>query len=419
VSTRAGYSDIITFDMGGTSTDVCLIKGAKPQLSHTRLINGVPLKAAALDVHTVGAGGSSIATIDAGGLLRVGPHSAGARPGPACYGQGGTRPTVTDANVALGRLNPDFLLGGALAIDARRSFAAIEEHVASPRGMSVTEAAASIVAIADTNMAHAVRFVSVERGLDPADFVLVAFGGAGPVHAASVARQLGVAGVLVPPAPGVLCAMGVLVKDLQMDFSRTRLCTEGVPGCAAMVDAAFTDLETRARKAFAHERSGPGGLELARSADVRYVGQNHELTVDVPAGRIDESAVAAIKAHFHAAHREMFGYASEEKRLELVTFRLKAQLPVERHAEEAASAPFHSAQSAAASERKPMARREVWFDEAGGFVDCPIFDRTSLAAGDTLEGPAIVEQMDATTVIPPDFRAEVDRYANLMLRVGD
>ncbi|HEV7393483.1 MAG TPA: hydantoinase/oxoprolinase family protein, partial [Burkholderiales bacterium] len=292
VSARAGHRDLITFDMGGTSTDVCLVQDAKAQVSHARVINGVPLRATALDVHTVGAGGSSIATIDAGGMLRVGPHSAGARPGPACYMQGGERPTVTDANVVLGRLNPKYLLGGQLEIDAERSRVAIEAHIAKPRNTSVVEAAASIIALADTNMAHAVRFVSVERGLDPGDFVLVAFGGAGPVHAASVARQLGIARVLVPPAPGVLCAMGVLVKDLQMDFSRTRVCRESVPGCDNLIDSVYRDLEQRAQSALAPDNAR---LSLTRRADVRYVGQNHELTVDVPSGGFDDSALTAVK----------------------------------------------------------------------------------------------------------------------------
>ena len=307
-------------------------------MSHTRLINGVPLKAAALDVHTVGAGGSSIAVIDAGGMLRVGPQSAGARPGPACYCLGGERPTVTDANVVLGRLNPEFLLGGALKIESARSVAALEKHVAQVQGVKVVDAAASIIALADTNMAHAVRFVSVERGLDPGDFVLVAFGGAGPVHAASVARQLGVAGVLVPPGPGVLCAMGVLVKDLQMDFSRTRIVTERAPDCAAVVDRVYRELEDRARGGVRRRAEGSAPADLTRTADVRYVGQNHELIVDVPAGSIDDRAISIVKNNFHAAHREMFGYASEDKRLELVTFRVKARLAIDRRDFEAVAA---------------------------------------------------------------------------------
>ena len=270
VATRSGHGNIITFDMGGTSTDVCLVQNGKPQLSHSRMINGVPLKAAALDVHTVGAGGSSIAVLDPGGLLQVGPHSAGARPGPACYGHGGEQATVTDANVVLGRLNPQYLLGGALRIDAGRSFAAIERHIAKPKKIDVVDAAASIIAVADTSMAHAVRFVSVERGLDPGDFLLVAFGGAGPVHAAAVARHLGVAGVLIPPGPGVLCAMGVLVNDLQADFSRTRMTSERAPDCTARVDAVYAELEAKARAAFARQRTAVAQLTLSRTADARF-----------------------------------------------------------------------------------------------------------------------------------------------------
>ena len=411
VATRSGHGNIITFDMGGTSTDVCLVQNGKPQLSHSRMINGVPLKAAALDVHTVGAGGSSIAVLDPGGLLRVGPHSAGARPGPACYGHGGEQATVTDANVVLGRLNPQYLLGGALRIDAGRSFAAIERHIANPKQIDVVDAAASIIAVADTSMAHAVRFVSVERGLDPGDFLLVAFGGAGPVHAAAVARHLGVAGVLIPPAPGVLCAMGVLVNDLQADFSRTRMTSERAPDCTARVDAVYGELEDKARAAFARQRTAVAQLRLSRTADARYAGQNHELTVDVPAGVFDDAALAAVKSNFHAAHREMFGYDSPEKLLELVTFRVRARMATGR-------ADFAGTRaSARAGALAPAAMRKVYFDSAGGFVDCPVYERGTLLPGDALKGPAIVEQMDCTTVIPPDFGARVDDMFNLLLQV--
>ena len=409
VAARGGYTNIITFDMGGTSTDVCLVQNGKPQLSHSRMINGCPLKAAALDVHTVGAGGSSIAGLDAGGMLHVGPHSAGARPGPACYGHGGVRATVTDANVVLGRLNPEFLLGGKLKIDAQKSHAAIERDVAKPRNVSVVEAAASIIAIADTNMAHAVRFVSVERGLDPGDFTLVAFGGAGPVHAAAVARHLGVAGVLVPPAPGVLCAMGVLVNDLQADFSRTRMTGESAPDCIAVVDKVYSDLADKGRAAFAGNQNKVAQLDLLRTVDARYAGQNHELTVEVPAGRFDAKALAAMKANFHAVHREMFGYDSKDKSIELVTFRLRARMTVER-------ADFTGTQaSARKGGLKAAARRKVYFENAGGFVDCPVYERDTLLPGDTFHGPAIIEQMDCTTVIPPDFGARVDDASNLLL----
>jgi len=408
VSTRAGCPNIITFDMGGTSTDVCLVQNGKAQVSHTRVINGVPLKAAALDVHTVGAGGSSIAHIDAGGMLRVGPHSAGARPGPACYMLGGEEPTTTDANVVLGRLNPDYLLGGALALDSKRSAAAIEQHVARPKGISVVEAAASIIALADTNMAHAVRFVSVERGLDPGDFVLVAFGGAGPVHAASVARQLGIRSVLVPPAPGVLCAMGVLVKDLQMDVSQTRVCSEASADCCGTIDAAYRGLEQKVRNEFGGDGGQHGQVTLERSADVRYVGQNHELTVTAPAGTFDNEALTTVKRHFNAAHREMFGYASEEKLIELVTLRVNASVAVERMDVASVAAPMDQRVQASG-------RRNVFFDERDGFVECPVYERGALAPGASFHGPAIVEQMDATTVVPPDFEGRVDSFGNLFL----
>ncbi len=411
VAAQGGHVNIITFDMGGTSTDVCLVQNGKPQLSHSRMINGCPLKAAALDVHTVGAGGSSIAGIDAGGLLQVGPHSAGARPGPACYGHGGERATVTDANVVLGRLNPQFLLGGALKIDAARSYAAIERDVAKPRGIDVVDAAASIIAVADTNMAHAVRFVSVERGLDPGDFMLVAFGGAGPVHAAAVARNLGVAGVLVPPAPGVLCAMGVLVNDLQADFSRTRMTSESAADCIAAVAAVYRELEDKGHAAFAGKQNEGAQLSLLRTVDARYTGQNHELTVEVPPGTFDVESLAAMKANFHRAHREMFGYDSPEKPIELVTFRLRARMAVER-------ADFTGAQpSARKGGLSPVASRKVYFENASRFVDCPVYDRGNLSPGDRFKGPAIIEQMDCTTVIPPDFNVRIDDASNLLMSV--
>ena len=409
VAQRAGFADIITFDMGGTSTDVCLVQRGEARISHSRVINGCPLKAAALDVHTVGAGGSSIAAIDAGGMLRVGPHSAGARPGPACYRQGGELPTVTDANVVLGRLNPQFLLGGALEIDAARSHAVIERDVARPRKSDVLEAAAAIIAIADTNMAHAVRFVSVERGLDPGDFWLVAFGGAGPVHAASVAQNLGVAGVLVPPAPGVLCAMGVLVNDLQTDLSRTHVASEATPGCPAAANSIFAELEARAAALFERQRPSGAAVVIQRTIDARYVGQNHELSVAAPGGTFDAAALATVKNNFHDAHRAMYGYASLDKQLELVTYRVRARLSTVRR---------QGAKTVAGARRGALragASRKVYFDEAQRFVDCPIYLRDDLHADDTFPGPAIVEQMDCTTVMPPGWHARVDAASNLLL----
>jgi len=403
-----GETNLVTFDMGGTSTDVSLVRDGRPEVTHARTIDGLPVKSTAMDIHTVGAGGSSIAWIDAGGMLRVGPHSAGANPGPACYGIGGDEPTVTDANVVLGRLNPDYLLDGAVRIDKTRSIAAIERVVAREKGLSVEDAAAAILAVSDTNIAQAIRFVSVQRGLDPQDFVLVAFGGAGPLHAAAVAEDLEMA-VLVPESPGVLCATGVLAKDVQIDLSRTRLMQQTEPGCAEQLGAIFAELESRAVETFRSNGLGVEGLMVERSVDARYVGQNYELRAPLAADDLGAQAMDAVKAGFDAAHEQFYGYRQPEQEAECVTFRLRASLPVPR--------PELAGQAAAerTGPLTPRVRRKAFFESAGGFVDCPVYARDDLRPGDALAGPAIVEQMDTTTVLPPDFVARVDAVSNLRL----
>jgi N-methylhydantoinase A len=412
VARLAGIANAITFDMGGTSTEACVVMGGIPQVSYTREISGLPIRAPAVDVHTVGAGGSSIAAIDQGGLLRVGPASAGSKPGPACYALGGTEPTVTDANVVLGRLNPDYLLGGALRIDSARSRAAIEERIAKPRGLTLVEAAASILDVANANMAQAVRFVTVERGLDPRDFVLIAFGGAGPLHAAFVAREMGVAGVLVPYSPGVLCAMGVLAKDMQMDFSRTRLLPCDGDGAATEAQRIYAELEARAREAFRRGGHDPDALTFERSADARYVGQNHELVVPAPGGAFDAWSLRAVVDNFHGAHEQFYGFCSREKAIELVTFRVRAWLALARHDLLRVHLPPR------AGGPQPAGAREVFFEECGGYTRCPVYERGALRPGDELAGPAIIEQMDATTLLPPALAARVDRHHNLMIQTA-
>ena len=400
--------NIVTFDMGGTSTDVCLIKDHRPEVTQSRMIDGLPVKSTALDVHTVGAGGSSVAWIDAGGLLRVGPHSVGAKPGPACYGTGGTEPTVTDANVVLGRLNPDYLLGGALKINAERSRSVIEEVIAGKKGFDVHEAASAILDVSNTNIAQAIRYVSVERGLDPAEFVLVAFGGAGPLQAAAVARDLGMA-VLVPESPGVLCAMGVLTKDNQIDFSRTRILRDWSADMANEIEVLYANLEERAVTTFRQGGLSIETLLIERSVDARYVGQNFEIPIPVPSAPLDNGILQTLKATFHETHMRLYGYHQPDKVVELVTFRIKASLPV-------AKPDLKSfAVAARRAEPQPTARRNVFFQGEGGFVDCPIYERQDLAAGDRIAGPAVIEQMDTTTVIPPDFGTEVDQWLNLFV----
>jgi N-methylhydantoinase A len=405
----SGYPDIITFDMGGTSTDVCLIRNGRAEITHGRTIDGLPIRSTAVDVHTVGAGGSSIAWIDAGGFLRCGPHSAGANPGPACYGREGAKATVTDANVVLGRLNQEYLLAGALRIDAARSHRAIEEQIARPKGLGVHEAASAILAVSNTNIAQAIRFVSVERGLDPSQFMLVAFGGAGPLHAAAVARELNMA-VLVPPGPGVLCAMGVLTKDVQLDLSQTRLVRTGKAVAAEEVSAIFAALEQRGLDALARNQIAVDGVVIERTVDARYVGQNFELPVAVPKGAVDAATLSTIGEGFNAAHKRLYGYDHPQKEVELVTFRLKVLVPVPKPDLAQAQGVGDSAPP------RPRAERRTFFESLGAFVSCPVYERSDLAPGMTLAGPAIVEQMDTTTVVPPDFDARADEWGNLILR---
>lgn len=402
----AQRNDIITFDMGGTSTEVCLVRNGQPQLSHSRSIKGHQIRTTSHDIHTIGAGGSSIGQVDQGGMLEVGPESAGADPGPACYASGGAFATVTDANVILGRLNQEYLLGGSLKIDARKSHHAIECHVAARKRSSVDAAALSMVELAEANMAQALRVVSVERGIDPKDFTLVALGGAGPLHAASVARSVGMAGVLIPPHPGVLCAMGVLTKDIQLNFSRTKILDEKDPYCCSAAGGTFSELEAEARSAFADQATDT--LRIERSAAVRYRGQNHELSIAVPEGVFDDLAVRSVADRFHSAHHELYGYAFRENPIEFVTLRLTAIVPVER--------PKVTQESSGATIDcvVPVATRAVKFDAASPSV-CPVFSRTSLPVGARIEGPAIIEQMDTTTVLPPGFQAVIDPWRNLSI----
>lgn len=405
----SGHADIITFDMGGTSTDVCLIQAGRAEITHARIIAGLPIKTTAMDIHTVGAGGSSIAWIDAGGLLRVGPHSAGAKPGPACYGGREAEPTVTDANVVLGRLNQEYLLDGALRIDAQCARNAIQARIATPKALDVHEAAAAILAVSNVNIAQAIRYVSVERGLDPANFTLVAFGGAGPLHAAAVARELNMT-VLIPPGPGVLCAMGVLTKDIALDLSRTRLVRHSNPQAVAEVGEIYAELEHRAVATFTRNNMPIEGLAIERSVDTRYLGQSFELPVAVSPGAISADTLLAVRKGFNAVHKRLYGYDRPESEIELVTYRLKASLPVPK--------PSISQDPGSTNGTAPVPRgtRRTWFETSQTFLECPVFERATLAPGTLLHGPAIVEQMDTTSVIPPDFEARTDAWGNLILR---
>jgi N-methylhydantoinase A len=400
---RAGHRRIITFDMGGTSTDVSVVEQGTPVTAAEKSYHGYPVKAAMIDVDSIGAGGGSLAWIDPGGFLRVGPRSAGAEPGPAAYARGGESPTVTDANLMLGRLDSEYFLGGAMPLDRERATEAIERDLATRLGLSVTDAALGVVKIVDASMAAAIRLATVERGRDPRQFTLVAFGGAGPMHAAAVARLLGIPRVLVPPSPGVLCALGLLVADVRTELSRTAL-RRTDRTTPAELDAIFADLESRAA-----EWARRGGLPveqiaLRRSIEIRYARQNHELAVHV--GR--RLTAADLARRFHQAHRRAFGYASPEEPTELVTFRVGVTLPVARPAIAFSPEPGEPSRGS----------RPVYFESTKGFVDTPVLERARLLPGSSVAGPAVIEQIDCTTVIEPGQTATVDDHGNVVISVG-
>ena len=399
--------NLITFDMGGTSTEVCAIQNLRAQKVYARSIKGYPLKVASYDIHTIGAGGSSIAAIDDGGAMSVGPSSAGADPGPACYNKGGDQPTVTDANVVLGRLNPDYLLAGSLKIDKTRSFDAVDLRVSEPKGLTTLSAAYSIVALAEANMAQAIRVVSVERGLDPADFSLVALGGAGPLHAASVAKEVGMKDVIIPPDAGVFCALGVLTKDIQSSVSRTVLMSSGDPDSKEALLSVFQDMEDSLQSGAQACPSLPASL-LKWQADVRYRGQNHEITIDIPRGELDERAMQLIKDTFHAAHEELFGYSLQENALDFVTLRIDCVTPIPRPIVKRADS------NSASVNVEVTSNRQVYF-EGESRLSCPVYQRAHLSSGDIVLGPAIIEQMDSTTIIPPAFQACIDPWQNIVI----
>ncbi len=400
----------MAFDMGGTSTDVALLAGGACRLASEAVVHGYPIKAPMLDIHTVGAGGGSIAFVDGGGLLKVGPLSSGAMPGPVCYGRGGTEPTVTDANVVLQTLNPVSLLAGRMDLRQDLAREAIG-RLASQLGLDLMQTAQGIISVVTANMARAIRVVSVQRGHDPRDYTMVAFGGAGPLHAARLARELDVQRILVPRNPGILCAMGLLLTDLRADFATTRLHLLSDAALSA-IDAAFSDLAAQAETWFRDEGIAAADRGITRLVDMRYAGQNYELAIPLPDGPVDGSTPGFLTAAFEAAHRRAYGFVAEGEPVQLVTFRVGASGSVRKA--EFKPLPDQGPDGSAAI----VGRRDVWMPEAGGFTSCPVYDRERLASGNRFAGPAIVEQMDTTTVVLPGMAARVDPHLNLVLEFG-
>ena len=404
--------DILSFDMGGTTAKVGLIQSGQPSVTKDYQVgghaaagigglslSGYPVRTPVVDLVEIGAGGGSIAWVDSGGLLRVGPQSAGADPGPVCYRGGGVEPTVTDANLVLGRLNPGYFLGGEISLDVEGARRAIEERCAKPLGLDVVEAANGIVEIANAAMVNALQLISVQRGYDPRDFLLVGFGGAGPVHANALARDAELPTVLIPPSPGIFSATGLLTTDLKRDAAQTVVQRLDALD-AAEVEAVFAALEAAGAEEMRREGVADAAIEFERRLDLRYVGQSYELTV--PAG-------GELAQRFHAEHDRVYGFSAESEPIECVSLRLTTIGRI-------AKPPPRSLPHGAPPESK--SRREVYFAETRGYVDCPIYDRYALGARAELAGPAIVEEFDSTTVVHPGYGLYVDDHGNLWIDRG-
>lgn len=395
-----GHDNVIGVDMGGTSTDISLVHDGALRTTNEWFVEyGHPICFPSIEVLTIGAGGGSLATIDAAGSLRNGPQSAGSRPGPAAYGQGGEEPTNTDANLVLGRLG-ERLVGGGMALDRDAAEEAIRTRVAEPLGLDLHAAADAIIAVANANMADAVRIISLQRGYDPREFALVVFGGAGPLHGAALAKELGVPTVLVPPRPGTWSALGCLMVDIRHDLSEMFL-RPAADADSGELGEAFERLQAKGRELLASEGVAEDDVTLERSIAMRYLGQWRSLQV-----AFDGDLDAAVE-RFHSEHEREFSYRRDDApvelyRLQLVATGKTAEIELPRH-ERGGELP------------EPIERRDVWFD--GESVETPVYERSDLPAGVRFEGPAVIDQLDTTTLVPPGVKAEVDEYLNIRLEV--
>jgi len=407
-----GEESFITMDMGGTSFDAALIKDSKPIVTTDGRVNRNALALPMMEINTIGAGGGSIAWIDEGGLLRMGPRSAGARPGPVCYGLGGTEPTCSDANLVLGYLNEDYFAGGRMKLDREAAEQAVEASVARPLGLSLTEAAYGMFHIMNVNMASAIREISVQRGFDPRDFLIVCAGGAGPVHAAEIAKELEIKRLLVPKESSIFCAAGMLLSDLKHDFVRSY----HNPFSEEALDRArflrlLQEMEDEGARTLEGEKIPAERRRFEASLDLRYVGQYHEVNVDVGLDAIRSFDLPAVRNAFHEAHNRLYGYDLREEgtQVELVNMRLTAvgltDKPVFR--EEAFKGKDPSAS------RKGT--RRVYIPSAKGFRDTPVFDGHSMGFGNELKGPAVIEQVNTTIFVPPEFEITCDEYGSYLL----
>jgi N-methylhydantoinase A len=409
LANKVGEEKVLTYDMGGTSTDVAVVEYGRPVLTTDSVIDIYPMKAPSIDLVSIGAGGGSIATLGTGNRLRVGPESAGAVPGPVCYGRGGAQVTVTDANLVLGRI-PAGLLGGRMQLDVEAAAAAVSA-MGDQLALDLQQTAYGILEIAAFNMAGAMRQVSVRRGRDPREYTLFAYGGAGPLHASQLASLLGISRIVIPQNPGLGSCVGLLAADIREGTVQTYAAVENTIEYRA-VNAYFADMESRMRADVAEQGVEPSNIQSERGADLRYVGMASELSVTVPAGDWDAAVVSRLINSFHDAYERTYGYSYRgEQEVELINLRVTATgvlpgLQLEQQAEGDGDP-----SSALVSERV------VYFGPDHGTLPCPVYDRSLLQPGNEISGPAIVEDYDSTILVPPRSTAKVDGYSNLVIRV--
>jgi N-methylhydantoinase A len=406
-----GNRNLILMDMGGTSFDVSLINDAGVTLSTEGEIAGYRVAKPMIDIHTIGAGGGSIAWIDQWGMLNAGPESAYSYPGPVCYDRGGEKPAVTDANLLLGYLNKDFFLGGEMKINYDKCYQMMEEKIAGPLGMSVEEAACGVFQIVNQNMADATKVVSVQKGFDPREFALVSAGGACSIHACKIAEEVGSSCVIVPKAASVFCALGMLESDIRLDNVRSFVGT--IPGLElGVLNACISETEEDALEQLAKEGVSREESSLERYLDIRYVGQHHEVTVPIPGNCVmNVHHVEEIANTFHAAHERLYSYSTPETPIEIINLRVTAVGHVEKTGLEKMASSGVSVEAAVKNSRK------LYFQEYGEWKEVPVYDRNKMFTGHQISGPAVIEERITTIVVHPGWNARIDEFANVVMEM--
>jgi N-methylhydantoinase A len=415
ICAQLGMGDAIAFDMGGTTAKAGVISEGRPLTTGSALIGGyeraLPIQIPMMDIHEVGTGGGSIARVETGNALRVGPQSAGSIPGPVAYGRGGTEPTVTDANLLLGRLDAEHFLGGELKLDLAGCQSQMQERIAGPLGLDPTAAADGILRIAVTQMSHAVKAVTTERGLDAGSFTMVVYGGAGPLHASAIAREIGIRKVLIPYAPGYFSAYGMLFSDLRYDYVRSVFRKLGDVSFDE-IEAAYKTMEDEGRAALAASGIQADGVVIERAADMRYVGQEHAVTVDLPLKYFAAKDRSAIKQQFDELHKVRYGTSAPKEPADLVSLRVTVLGTMKKPPKHSVAAGTATPDAGAVRAVKP-----VYF-RSSGWADTPVYTRDRLLAGNLITGPALIEEHASTTVVQPGDDLRVDELGNLQINIG-